>query len=61
MSRGLQFGIGLLISAVCLYLAMHDVRPAEVWAALSQANYVGFAVLIALTLLGFWIRAFRWR
>ena len=61
MSRGLQFGIGLAISAVCLYLAMHDVRPAEVLAALSQANYVGFVLLIALTLLGFWIRAYRWR
>ncbi len=61
MSRGLQFGIGVVISAVCLWLAMHDVRPAEVLAALSQANYLGFAALIVLTLLGFWIRAFRWR
>ena len=61
MSRGLQFGLGIVISLVCLWLAMHDVRPAEVWAALSQANYVGFALLVALTLLGFWIRAYRWR
>lgn len=61
MSRGLQFGIGLAISGVCLYLAMHDVRPAEVLAALSQANYLGFVMLVALTLIGFWIRAFRWR
>ena len=61
MSRGLQFGIGIVISAVCLYLAMHDVRPAEVMAALGQANYVGFVMLVALTLLGFWIRAFRWK
>ena len=61
MSRGLQLLIGLAISAVCLWLAMHDVRPAEVIAALRQANYLGFAALVALTLLGFWIRAFRWR
>ena len=61
MSRGLQFGVGVAISGVCLWLAMHDVRPAEVLAALGQANYAGFAALIALTLLGFWIRAFRWR
>ena len=59
MSRGLQLGIGLAISAFCLWLAMHDVRPAEVIAALEQANYLGFSVLVALTLLGFWIRAFR--
>jgi len=61
LSRSLQLGVGLAISAVCLWLAMHDVRPAEVLAALAQANYVGFAALVALTLLGFWIRAFRWR
>ena len=61
MSRGVQFGIGLLISAVCLWFAMHDVRPAEVFAALAQANYFGFAGLVALTLFGFWLRAFRWR
>ncbi|TMQ72678.1 MAG: flippase-like domain-containing protein [Candidatus Eisenbacteria bacterium] len=61
MSRGLQFGIGIVISAFCLWLAMHDVRPAEVLGALGQANYLGFVALILLTLLGFWIRAFRWR
>ena len=61
MTRGIQFAIGIVISAVCLWLAMHDVRLPEVWAALGQANYLGFAALVALTLLGFWIRAFRWR
>jgi uncharacterized protein (TIRG00374 family) len=61
LSRGLQLALGLVISAVCLWLAMHDVRPAEVIAALGQANYLGFLALVALTLLGFWIRAFRWR
>lgn len=61
MSRGLQLLIGIAISAVCLWLAMHDVRPVEVLAALRQANYLGFAGLIVLTLVGFWIRAFRWR
>jgi hypothetical protein len=61
LSRRLQVAIGLVISIACLWLAMHDVRPAEVWAALKQANYLGFAALVALTLLGFWLRAFRWR
>jgi uncharacterized protein (TIRG00374 family) len=50
-----------MISAVCLWLAMHDVRPAEVVAALAQADYLGFAALIVLTLFGFWLRALRWR
>lgn len=61
MSRSIQFGIGVVISVVCLWFAMHDVRPAEVIDALKQANYLGFAALIALTLFGFWLRAFRWR
>ena len=39
LSRGFQLGLGLVISLACLWLAMHDVRPAEVWEALSQANY----------------------
>ncbi len=61
MSRALQLTIGLIVSAVCLWFAMHDVRPAEVLSALGRANYLGFAVLVALTLLGFWLRALRWR
>jgi hypothetical protein len=61
LTRGIQFAVGIIISAVCLWLAMHDVRPAEVWRALQQADYAGFAALVGLTLLGFWIRALRWR
>ena len=61
MSRALQLAIGVLISAVALWYAMHGVRPAEVWAALRRADYLGFAGLAALTLLGFWLRALRWR
>lgn len=61
MSRALQLTFGILVSAVCLWLAMHDVRLGEVLAALRHADYVGFALLMALTLVGFWLRAFRWR
>ena len=61
MRRALQLAFGLLVSAVCLWLAMHDVRLGEVLWALRHADYLGFAALMALTLLGFWLRAFRWR
>ena len=61
MSRALQLGFGILVSAVCLWLAMHDVRPGEVLSALRHADYRGFLALVALTLIGFWLRAFRWR
>ena len=61
MKHRLQFAVGIVISAVCLWFAMHDVRPIEVWRALGQANYLGFVAVMALTLFGFWLRAFRWR
>jgi uncharacterized protein (TIRG00374 family) len=53
--------VGFIISAVAVWFSMRDVRPAEVWDALRQANYFGFVIVSALTLVGFWIRAFRWR
>ena len=61
MSRGAQLALGLAVSGVCLWLAMHDVQPAEVLRALRQANYLGFLALVILTVLGFWLRALRWR
>jgi uncharacterized protein (TIRG00374 family) len=61
LSRRLQLLLGLAISVVCLWLAMREVRPAQVWNALRQADYRGFFAVMALTLIGFWLRAFRWR
>src|SRR5260370_36165650 len=40
---------------------MRDVDPRAVAMALSHANYLGFAAAVATTLLGFWLRAVRWR
>lgn len=61
MSRGVKFAIGIAISLVAIWLAMKDVRLAEVWSALRQANYFGFFAAMALTIFGFWVRALRWR
>lgn len=61
MKRSLKFAIGIGVSVVAIWLAMKDVRPIEVWHALRQADYLGFVAVMALTLLGFWIRALRWR
>jgi len=61
LRQRLQLAVGIAISAVCLWFAMHDVEPAAVWRALGQANYLGFVALMALTLFGFWLRALRWR
>jgi uncharacterized protein (TIRG00374 family) len=61
VKRWLQIGIGVAISAVCLWLSMRDVDPRAVGYALSKANYLGFAAAVATTIAGFWLRAVRWR
>ena len=61
MTRRLQVAAGILISGLCLWLAMRDVEPLAVWRVLRRANYLGFAVVVGTTLLAFWLRALRWR
>ena len=61
MSRRLQLGLGLAISAFCLWLSMRDVDPFAVGQALRRANYLGFALAVSTTIAGFWLRAVRWR
>jgi uncharacterized protein (TIRG00374 family) len=61
VSRRVQLLAGIVISVVCIWVSMRDVRLVEVWSALRQANYLGFVGVMGLTLLGFWIRAVRWR
>ena len=61
MNRSLQLLIGVVISGFAVWLAMRDVRLAEVGSALRHADYGGFVLVMVLTLLGFWLRALRWR
>jgi hypothetical protein len=61
VNRSLQLLFGVVISLFAVWLAMRDVRLAEVGNALRHADYGGFVLVMALTLLGFWIRALRWR
>lgn len=61
MSRAIKLGIAIAVSAVCVWISMKDVRLSEVAAALGRANYLGFFATMGLTILGFWVRAVRWR
>jgi len=61
VSKRLRLIVGILISVVCVWWATQEVRPIEVWRSLRQADYRGFLLVMVLTLVGFWIRAFRWR
>jgi hypothetical protein len=53
--------LGILISAVCLYLALRKVNWNEVATALRSAKYVYILPNAALVMLSMWMRAFRWR
>jgi uncharacterized protein (TIRG00374 family) len=46
---------------VCVVWTLREVRPSELWAALRASRGLGFALLMLLTLVGFWFRAMRWR
>src|SRR6185436_11591854 len=61
VKRRLQLAAGILISVVAVWFSMRDVNAGAVWQALRGANYVGFVAAVATTLIGFWIRALRWR
>jgi len=61
MGRALKLFAGVAVSAVCVWLSMRDVRLTEVLAALRHARPLGFLGVFCATLLGFWLRAVRWR
>ena len=61
MTRLLQLLLGVAVSALCVWLSMKDVHFVEVLAALRGADRVGFVMVMGVTLLGFWLRAVRWR
>jgi glycosyltransferase 2 family protein len=61
VSRFLKLLAGVGVSALCVWLSMRQADPRKVLEALRHANLGWFVVLMALTLLGFWLRAVRWR
>jgi hypothetical protein len=61
MKRLAQLLIGLAVSGVCIWLSMRNIDLTSVWSALRHSSMAGFAAAMALTLVGFWLRAVRWR
>jgi uncharacterized protein (TIRG00374 family) len=59
--RAIQMTVGIVISAVCVWLSMREVRLDEVWRVLKDANFMGFVLVMVITIFGFWLRAIRWR
>jgi glycosyltransferase 2 family protein len=61
VKRMLQLALGLGVSALCVWLSMRDVNVGEVLHELRGASALGFVAAMAVTILGFWLRAVRWR
>lgn len=52
--------VGLLISALFVYLALRQVDASRLWLVIRSADPVLFAVVILITLFQYVIRAWRW-
>jgi uncharacterized protein (TIRG00374 family) len=55
-----QFWLGLVISAVFLWIALRGLSLSEMWQELREANYWWLLPGVAVYFLGVWARAWRW-
>ena len=55
-----QFWVGLVISAVFLYVSLNGMKLSEVWRALQTAQYAWILPGVAVYFVGVWVRAWRW-
>ena len=61
MTRRWQTVLGLTVSLLLLYWALHDVSPTEVWHNLTRANLWLLGLAIVIQTAAFLIRAARWK
>ena len=61
MFKRWQFWLGLIISAVFLYIALQKVNLQEIWNVIKAANFWWLIPSIAVYFIGVWARAWRWR
>jgi glycosyltransferase 2 family protein len=55
-----QLWLGLLISALFLWLALRGLKLSEVWGDIRQANYWWLIPSVAAYFVGVWARTWRW-
>ncbi len=58
--RRWQFWLGVLISALLMWLALRGLRLGDVWQALKGANYWWLLPGVGVYFLAVWARAWRW-
>jgi hypothetical protein len=61
MRRRLQLLAGIVVSLAAVWYSMRGVSLPEVWKALRHANPFFFLLVMLATLVGFGVRALRWR
>ncbi len=59
--RSIRIGIGLLISAVSLYLAVRDIELGDILKVLSQASWSMVVLALVSTCLNSLLKALRWK
>jgi hypothetical protein len=55
-----QFWLGLLISAVFLYLVLRKIDFPQLWQVLKTANYWWLIPGVAVYFMALWVRSWRW-
>jgi uncharacterized protein (TIRG00374 family) len=55
-----QFWLGVLISAILMYLALRGLHIADMWQALTAAKYWWLLPGVSVYFFGVWGRAWRW-
>jgi len=60
LRRWWKFALGVLISALFLYVALRKLDWGEFWTAIGTANYLWIVPGVAVYFVGVWVRAWRW-
>jgi uncharacterized protein (TIRG00374 family) len=60
-SSNWKLWVGLLVGALCLYLAFRKVDFGQMWVSLKNANYWYLLPAILILFFSHFLRAFRWR
>src|SRR4030066_62068 len=55
-----QFWLGLLISALFLYLVLRKIDYTQLWQVLKSANYWWLIPGVGVYFIAFWVRSWRW-
>jgi uncharacterized protein (TIRG00374 family) len=58
--RSWKFWIGVLISAICVYIALQGLNLREFWDTVREANYWWLIPGIAIYFVAVWVRTWRW-